>query len=368
MKKLKPNSIIPLAFTSSFIFGFSPTASGAETIEQCLLRFVTQGDESLTLGEIREQCAAINAANSDMGTALSSESDMKTAPSSDPTREYATSDEPEPIPFEGRVIDEGAIVDRPFLLSPFRPNYILPLSYNRTPNNEPYQPHLDELDSAEIKFQLSLKVPVYGGLINGHGDLYAAYTNTSWWQAFNKDISAPFRETNHEPELFLDFDTNFYIYGMKLRSVLVGISHQSNGRSGTFSRSWNRIYADFLLEKGNFSMSFKPWYRFKEDGKDKSDPNYPNVKGDDNPDLEKYMGNGELYFGYQLGSHNLGMMVRNNLRSSDNKGAVQLDWTFPVSEEFRGYIQYFNGYGESLIDYNANTNRLSVGIILSEWL
>ena len=150
---------------------------------------------------------------------------------------------------------------------------------------------------------------------------------------------------------------------MTLRNIQLGFNHQSNGRSGDQSRSWNRIFASFLFEKGNFYTTLKPWWRIPE--KDKDSPN--DNSGDDNPDINKYLGYGEWSLFYRLGNHNLSMMLRNNLRA-DNKGAVQLDWSFPMTGRFRGYLQYFNGYGESLIDYNASVNRLSLGVILTDRL
>ena len=62
------------------------------------------------------------------------------------------------------------------------------------------------------------------------------------------------------------------------------------------------------------------------------------------------------------------VMFRHNLRS-DSKGAMQLEWVFPLwSNRVRGIMQYHLGYGETLLDYNVSTERLGIGILLTDLL
>jgi len=258
---------------------------------------------------------------------------------------------------------EEATLDNPFALAPHKTNYILPFSYNSSPNGAPFAPRGDDLDQKEVKFQFSFKFPIWNGLRDGNGRFYLAYSNLSFWQAYNSKNSSPFRETNHEPEAFVVIRSGLPVLGLTNTHLNLGISHQSNGRPGTQSRSWNRVYLSLFFQRGDFYLAFKPWYRLPEGTK--ADPDDPG--GDDNPDIERYMGHGELGMLYKFNQQSLALMLRNNLHS-DNKGAVQLDYTFPLSRKIKGYVQYFNGYGESLIDYNARSHRLGVGILLTDWL
>jgi phospholipase A1 len=79
------------------------------------------------------------------------------------------------------------------------------------------------------------------------------------------------------------------------------------------------------------------------------------------------MGHGEFLAVWAHGEQRVGLLLRNNF-DADNRGAVQLDWSFPIHAKLLGYVQWFYGYGESLIDYNHRVNRLGVGVMLNNWL
>ena len=79
------------------------------------------------------------------------------------------------------------------------------------------------------------------------------------------------------------------------------------------------------------------------------------------------MGNIELHGAYKRNRHTIGLMLRNNLQSGFSRGTFQVDWSFPIYHRVRGYTQYFNGYGESLIDYNVHNNTFGVGVSFTDY-
>jgi len=247
-------------------------------------------------------------------------------------------------------------------------NYVLPLTYASQPNNNVFdvgsQDFGGELDNTEVQFQLSIKSPIAEGLFTEKDTLYAAFTVHSFWQAYNSDVSAPFRETNYEPELIWVTPVPWEIFGGDASLFTLGLSHQSNGRIPPFSRSWNRINTSVIWERWRYVFRFKAWWRVPENKKN----NPLDSRGDDNPDIEDYLGNFEFNVAYQKGDQEISAMMRNNLNFDKNRGALQIDWTFPLHRRYRGYVQFFDGYGESLIDYNAHISRISVGILLSDLL
>jgi phospholipase A1/A2 len=265
---------------------------------------------------------------------------------------------------EKRLAAEQKSYKNRFVLVPHKTNYILPLTYQAHPNDEPYQNTNTDLQHAESKFQFSFKVPVTRKtLFKDNGYLYFSYTAQSLWQAFNTNESSPFRDTNHEPEIFLSFLNKKQWHDISMPVINVGVSHQSNGQSGAFSRSWNRVYVDMTLHYDDWYLNIKPWWRVPESEK----RNALDVSGDDNPDIHQYYGYGEIRAFRQLGDNEISVMLRNNLHGI-RRSAVEINYSYPLTSQVLGYIQVFHGYGETLIDYNHSNTRIGFGFMFNNWL
>jgi len=245
----------------------------------------------------------------------------------------------------------------------YKPVYLMPVFWSSNQNTMPRSPNPDNtvttpqnLDSIETKFQISFKTKAWENLFGDNGDIWMGYTQSSRWQVYNGEESRPFRETNYEPEVLLVFRNNYSIGGWKGRMAAVGINHQSNGRADPFSRSWNRVMFNVGLDRENWAVTFRPWIRIS-DGND-----------DDNPDIEDYMGRGDMTLVHTMGQHQFSLMARHSLRGGDRShGALEFDWGFPIHNTLRGHLQVFDGYGESMIDYNHRATYIGLGISLLEW-
>lgn len=250
-----------------------------------------------------------------------------------------------------------------FYLRRYKPVYLLPYFHTNRTNPTPSSPTRgttsatpEQLDNTEAKFQLSFKTKILNDIFGSNGDLWGAYTQSSRWQLYNGDHSRPFRETNYEPEAMLVWRTNQNVFGMRARFLAIGINHQSNGQGGALSRSWNRITGAIALDEGQWTLTIRPWWRI------------PEHSDDDNPDMADYAGRGELLATRVFGQHVVSLEARHSLKGGDrNHGSFRMDWAFPITDRLKGHLQWFNGYAESLIDYNHRATYLGVGFSLVEW-
>ncbi|MCZ6689882.1 MAG: phospholipase A [Planctomycetota bacterium] len=244
------------------------------------------------------------------------------------------------------------------VLRPYKRNY-MGYSYNISPNDTTAAP---ENNRSELQIQVSVRQDIPIPYLENKNRIALAYTNLSYWQLFID--SAPFRTTNHEPELFYERDL------FSFHKLRFGVIHQSNGEDGTASRGWNRVFAEYVyasdgwenppdipsnrwrLSGNRWRFSGKLWRHFLEDRKN-------------NGDIDDFMGFGELTGEYSwgcCGTPQVGLILRNHLRfRGENRGAVEAHAS-AGGGGFRVFVQYFYGFGESILDYNHRANRFTAGI------
>jgi phospholipase A1/A2 len=326
-------------------------ADDSPQLQQCLQTHVLTAGNSLSIGELKKICEELT----------TEQTTLKETPVSD---ENPETDDADQHPFAKRLNREALNRSSRFILTPHKRNYFYPVSHSRAPNTDPYQntdSPFSELDHTEAELQLSIKILLRESIFNNNGHLYLGYTNHSFWQVYSDKDSAPFRATDHQPEFILSFTNDWKILGFNNSANQLILNHQSNGTGGILSRSWNRIMMTSIFERNNFVFSLSPWYRIPEPKQE-----YPgDPDGDDNPDITHFMGKFEFSSAYTRSDNIYSLMLRNNF-DADNKGAIELGWSFPVSENLRGQFNYFNGYGHSLIDYNKDLEVFTLGIIFTD--
>jgi len=230
--------------------------------------------------------------------------------------------------------------------SPYEPNYFSAGSHG--PTNARYQ--------ISFKFRFfnpETKTPFLEKIFLG-------YSQTSIW-----DLSAPskpFRDSSYRPSLFFLDDTvsQWPFRGSKL-GFQGGLEHESNGKDGTASRSINIAFVrptlTFPLE-GDYFVSVSPKI-------------YDYLDKQENPDIPEYRGYTDLLV--KIGETD-GLQFASTLRKGTRSEAYsfQLDVSYPLKKPTFGnlggylHLQYFNGYGESLIDYNRHVlPQIRIGLMIT---
>jgi outer membrane phospholipase A len=235
------------------------------------------------------------------------------------------------------------------------PDPILRVDTIPEPALSPYEPmyFLFGFRGADTaRFQLSFKYRLLderGALarfLPGIGGIHFGYTQTTVWDIGSN--SSPFRDTSYRPSLFY-YNPQLVASGggRFLVGLETGFEHESNGRDGTRSRSINIAYIRpswrwFIDDERYFSVAPKI---------------YAYLEKDDNPDIDRFRGNVDLNLRY--GKRDGWLFATTLRKGRGNHESVQLDASYPIRQPFfanaGGYLhlQYFNGYGETLLDYNV---------------
>ncbi len=227
-------------------------------------------------------------------------------------------------------------------------------------------------NNEQVKFHISMRYRMtefHRGLFSVPEDqqlhLYFAFTQTSFWNLW--DESAPFFDNNFQPESFLYYSRDSWPV-----SLAAGARHQSNGREDPFSRSWNRVFGAVHFGNPETNAVFgsaTSWYFGRW-----------SVWGDEetNPDITDYFGYGKIDLYIAPGQFPLkktsfpfrvcGILVRFPVGGRQFIPGVEasLFLGLPNGEDFSPslMIQYVDGYGQRLLDYQQARTAWRVGLAL----
>ena len=207
----------------------------------------------------------------------------------------------------------------------------------------------------EIKMQVSFKTPLVRTV-----PFYFGYTQLMFY-AFD-DHEKSFRDVTYNPQLFYRFGTEHWGF---LKSIDVGIfDHNSNGKPGDLHRSYNDEYVRVNFETGSsnwltrFSVKAQALYGLETGNKD----------------IQAYIG--PLAFGVTFIQLFEGWLDKSELSLQAvpggkfanhwEKGGYQLSFSFRlggVKMVPAFYMQYYNGFAETLLNYNQRVNDFRAGLV-----
>lgn len=219
-------------------------------------------------------------------------------------------------------------------------------------------------EKTNAKFQFSFKYRFFGpsgNIPEWWRELYFGYTQTSLWNL--SDPSLPFYDTSYKPAIFYlrESFANKPDWLTRL-GLQAGVQHESNGSAGDVSRSLNTMFITPMFTRAitrRWSVTVAP--RF-----------LAYLEKSENPRIADYRGQVDLMI--RVGASQ-GIELTTYLRKGNRSsyGSMEFDVSLPlrklpgVPSTVGGnlLLQYFNGWGESLRDYDVRrADQVRAGIML----
>lgn len=229
----------------------------------------------------------------------------------------------------------------------------------------PYEPNYFSVGSrgpTNARFQVSMKFRLFNPDTKTPflEKLYLSYSQTSIWNL--SATSKPFYDSSYRPSLFfLDDAISQWPFAGSRLGFQAGLEHESNGKDEAESRSINIAFVKptFTLPlTGNYFVSYAPKV-------------YGYLDRDDNPDIAEYRGYADHIL--KVGETD-GWQFASTIRKGTRSGVYSylLDASYPLRRPTLGnlggylHVQYFNGYGESLLDYNRRfPPQFRIGLMIT---
>ncbi len=209
-------------------------------------------------------------------------------------------------------------------------------------------------ENTNIKFQISISQKLTKSTLPLGTYLYLFYTQKVFWNVLEN--SMPMTDLNFNPGVGLA--KPLFVRNRYIGKAFVIIEHESNGRDGDASRSWNKIsFGGNIIIDPNIMVHGKVWI--------------PIVDGMNNKDILDYSGIYQV--GMQVYSNNrrfTGSVLLTKRRGWRLNYNTTIEFAYRLWKRDNQYLflQYYNGYGEGMLEYNRYHSMLRVGIVIKPQL
>ncbi len=208
--------------------------------------------------------------------------------------------------------------------------------------------------NSDVKFQVSIAQRLTKSTLPFNTYLYLFYTQKCMWNVFEN--SMPMRDFNFNPGIGLA--KHLFVKNRYVGKVTLMIEHESNGRDGIESRSWNKVsLASNIFIDPNFMVHGKVWI--------------PIIDGQNNQDILYYSGIYQVGTTFTTPNKRFGFaltMVKRKGWNFKYNTIWEVNYRLFKNENQFLFLQYYNGYGENLLDYNQYHSRLRIGLVIKPQL
>ena len=208
--------------------------------------------------------------------------------------------------------------------------------------------------NSNVKFQISIQQKLTKSVLPWNTYLYLFYTQKCFWNIFQNSL--PMTDLNFNPGIGLAKPFFSQVNGRYIGKAFILLEHESNGRDGDDSRSWNRVTfgGNILIDK-NLMVSLKTWI--------------PIIDGSNNKDILKYYGIYQIGIQVMSDNRRFGVSLVMNKRADWNpfnfNTELNVKYRIWARDNQYLFLQYYNGYGEGLLAYKEFHSMLRIGICLS---
>ena len=204
--------------------------------------------------------------------------------------------------------------------------------------------------NSDVKFQISFRHRLTKSILPLHSHLFLQYSQKAIWNVFEESL--PFHDLNFNPGIGVQ---NLVVYNGKLvGNGTIMLEHESNGRDGEASRSWNKVSVSYAaIIDPRLEVYGKTWI--------------PIIDGQQNKDILKYCGI------FQVGSQFISAdrrwvadvtFVKRQGWNLNFNTILNVGFRFSKRDNQYLMLHFYDGYGENLLDYNKYHCRLRIGILI----